>query len=105
MSKLQVNEGPKIMLCEEKVFTTRQPCGYPAKFMVIAPGAPQVVCGVHARAYLKNALIPIGLFGPNFNNSHLPDINGFLRAMKELGVEVTTIGTSIVINYERGQIK
>ena len=93
------------MICEEKVFKTGVPCRYPAKFMVIAPLAPRVACGVHARAYLKSALIPIKLFGPKFNNSHLPDINGFLRAMKELGAEVTKIGTSIVINYERGQIK
>lgn len=88
------------MLCEEKVFKTRVPCSYPAKFMVIAPAAPRVVCGVHARAYLKTALIPIKFLGPDFDASHLPDINGFLRAMRELGADVAVIGTSIVINVE-----
>lgn len=86
------------MICEDKILSTRNPCRFPAKFMVIAPGAPKVVCGVHARAYLKGALIPIKFLGPNFDNTHLPDINGFLRAMSELGCEVKTIGTSIVIN-------
>jgi len=88
------------MLCEEKVFSTRAPCRYPAKFMVIAPTAPRVVCGIHARAYLKTVLIPIKFLGTDFDNSHLPDINGFLRAMRELGADVTVIGTSIMINVE-----
>lgn len=93
------------MLCEEKVFKTRAPCRHPAKYMVIAAAAPRVVCGFHARQFLKEALIPLNLFGPNFNVRHLPDINGFLRSMMELGVQVSVTGTSIVINVsnkERG---
>ncbi len=86
------------MICEEKVFATRQPCRYPAKFMVIAPAAPRVVCGVHARAFLPSGLIPIKFFGPKFNIQSMPDINGFLKTMSELGVEVSVTGTSIVIN-------
>jgi hypothetical protein len=86
------------MLCEETVFNTRVPCRYPAKYMVIAPVGPRVVCGVHARQFLKKALIPLNLFGPNFDTSQLPDINGFLRSMNKLGVKVSVTGTEIVIN-------
>lgn len=94
-----------MLTCEERVFSTDKPCGYPAKFMVIAPVAPRVVCGIHARAYLKSVLIPIKFLGPNVNNSQLPDINGFLRSMKELGCEVSTIGASIVINVPVKEVK
>lgn len=86
------------MLCAEIVFKTRVPCRHPAKYMVIAAAAPRVVCGVHARQFLKKALIPLNLFGPNFDTRQLPDINGFLRSMSELGVKVSVTGTEIVIN-------
>jgi hypothetical protein len=86
------------MLCEERLFKTRQPCRYPARFLVVAPGAPRVVCGMHARQFMKTALVPLSIFGPQFNIDQLPHINGFLRAIRELGFSVSVTGTSIVIN-------
>lgn len=88
------------MICEERIFKTLKPCGYRAKFMVIAPGAPRVVCGVHARQFLQKVLIPLKLFGPNFNVDKFPDINGFLREMDALGAEISITGTTLVINIK-----
>jgi hypothetical protein len=74
-------------------------CDYPARYLVIAPMAPKVVCGYHARQFLKRALIPIKYLGPNINIDQLPDINGFLTELKNLGAEVSIEDVSISINF------
>lgn len=86
------------MICKDKFTYTRDACHYPAKYLVIAPAAPKVVCGYHARAFLKGALIPLELVSPNINIDQLPDINGFLEAMKKLGAQVSIKDVRISIS-------
>ena len=86
------------MKCASRFPWEGNACTYPAKYLVIAPAAPKVVCGYHARAFLKNALIPFNLFGRNFNIDQLPDINGFLYSLKGLGAQVSIEGVTISIN-------
>ncbi len=80
-------------------------CKHPARYLVIAPGAPRVVCGVHARAYTKNGLLPLAALGPKFNIETWPDINTFLKTMRELGAKVTVgqveAHPSILIEFTR----
>lgn len=82
------------------------PCLNPARYLVLAPGAPPVVCGTHARAYTKNALLPLAALGPGFNMDHWPRINAFLEAMRDLGARITTglvyEKPTIMINFEAG---
>jgi hypothetical protein len=87
------------MKCQDRFLYSRNPCKYPAKYLVIAPAAPKVVCGYHARGFMKRALIPVKHLGRDFDAETLPDINGFLESMRELGAEVTIVNTQIVIKF------
>ncbi len=60
--------------------------------------APKVVCGYHARQFLKRALIPLKLLGKNINIDQIPDINGFLEEMKRLGAQVSIEDVRITIS-------
>ncbi len=85
------------MKCADRFIYTHAPCNRPAKFMVIAPAAPKVVCGYHARQFLKRALIPLKLFGQGINVDQIPDINGFLGEMEKLGALVSIGDATISI--------
>ena len=73
-----------MLICQGRFTYTHDPCHYPAKYLVIAPSAPKVVCGLHARAY--RALVPLKILGPDITIDQIPDVNGFLEEMQRLGV-------------------
>lgn len=92
------------MLCEDKFDYTGDPCTKPAKYLLIAPSAPQLVCGLHARRYLKRALVPLNIFAKDTKTLDSPrkiellrNVTMFLRDMDKLGCEVGYEGTAIVI--------
>lgn len=92
------------MICEDKFDYSRHPCTKPARYLVIVPSAPQLVCGLHARRYLKQALIPLSIFAKDTKTLDSPrkiellkNVTGFLREMGEMGFEVSVDGRTIVI--------
>jgi hypothetical protein len=66
-----------------------EPCTAMATYLCIAPGAPRVVCGNHARQFTQNVLIPLDLLDPDIDVEKFPDINGFLDSLQRInGLEV-----------------
>ncbi len=98
MTKVRRKTPYSGLICREMTYPGGFPCVYPARYLVIAPMAPKVVCGYHAKQFLKGALIPLKFLGPGYNIDQLPDINGFLTEVKKLGAEVTIEDVRITIN-------
>jgi hypothetical protein len=46
-------------ICQARFIRTGERCNKPAKYRIRAIGSPGVVCGLHARAFTKDARIPL----------------------------------------------